>query len=214
MPASLLSCRNLLRFLTLRSYIYAEKLKPENTIMPHQNIITGNSEDEVWKIIAEQLNDKKDDLDYTAQFNTTSHCVTLDIDIHPDRGEEDEKPLTSFSVQLPDETSFRFKIQKQGLKHEIGKLFGMQDVIIGNREFDKKFLIQSNDVEKVKEVLSDDRVYSELLKHPVVDFKIRERKIGANKEIVLGLDLEGGITEPDKLKKAFQPFKAVLSHLG
>jgi hypothetical protein len=182
--------------------------------MPHQNIITGNSEDEVWKIIADQLNEKKDNLDYTAQFNTATHCVTLDIDIHPDRGEEDEKPLTSFSVQLPDETSFRFKIQKQGLKHEIAKLFGMQDVVIGDREFDKKFLIQTNDVDKVKEVLSDDRVHSELLKHPVVDFKIRERKIGANKEIVLGLDLEGGITEPERLQSAFQPFKAVLGYLG
>ncbi|GEO10825.1 hypothetical protein [Segetibacter aerophilus] len=182
--------------------------------MPHQNIITGNSEDEVWKTIADQLNNKKDDLDYTAQFNTTDHCVDLDIDIHPDRGEEGEKPVTSFSVQLPDETSFRFKIQKQGIKHEIGKLFGMQDVIIGNREFDKKFLIQSNDVDKVKKVLSDEKVSSELLKHPVVDFKIRERKIGANKEIVLGLELEGGITETDRLKDAFQAFKAVLNHLG
>ncbi|MCW3081543.1 hypothetical protein [Segetibacter sp.] len=181
--------------------------------MPHQNIVTGESEDEVWKIIADQLNNKKDDLDYTAQFDTQNYCVTLDIDIHPDRGEDNDKPVTSFSVDLPDETEFRFKIQKQGLKHEIGKLFGMQDVVIGHREFDKKFLIQSNDADKVKELLSDTEVSEELLKHPIVDFKIRERKIGANKEIVLGLELEGGITEPNTLKSVFQPYKAVLNYL-
>lgn len=181
--------------------------------MPHRNIITGESEDEVWKIIADQLNSKEDNLDYTAQFSTTNHCVTLDIDIHPDRGEENEKPVTSFSAELPDETSFRFKIEKQGLKHEIGKLFGMQDVIIGHPEFDKKYLIQSNDVVKVKEVLSDPEVSDELLKHPVLDFKIRERKIGDNKEIVLGLYLEGGITEPETLKSIFQPFKILLNYL-
>jgi len=181
--------------------------------MPHRNIITGKSEDEIWEIIADQLNNKKDDLDYTAQFSTEKHCVTLDIDIHPDRGEENEKPITSFSALLPDETSFRFKIEKQGLKHEIGKLFGMQDVIIGHPEFDKAFLIQTNDVVKVKEVLSHAEVSAELIKHPIVDFKIRERKIGANKEILLSLDLEGGITEPNTLKEAFIPFKVVLDFM-
>lgn len=181
--------------------------------MPHKNIIDVKSEDEVWKIIAEQLNSKEDDLDYTAQFSFKNYCVVLDIDIHPDRGDENEKPITSFSAQLDEGTDFRFNLKKQGLKHQIGKLFGMQDVIIGHADFDKQFLIQSNDEAKVKEVLSDTGVSAELLKHPVTEFKIRERKIGTNKEIVLDLELEGGITEPDKLKNIFQPFKIMLNHL-
>lgn len=181
--------------------------------MPHRNTIEGKSEDEIWKIIADQLTAKENNLDYTAQFLTQKHCVILDIDIHPDRGEENEKPVTCFSAKLPDETNFRFKIEKQGLKQEIGKIFGMQDVIIGHPVFDKKFLIQSNAEEKVKELFSNSEVTEILLKHPVIDFKIRERKIGANKEIVLGLYLEGGITEPEKLKDLFQPFKIVLSLL-
>jgi hypothetical protein len=181
--------------------------------MPHKNTITANSDDEIWKIIADQLNSKNDNLDYTAQFSTDSHCVTLDIDINPDRGEEDEKPLTSFSAELSDQTSFRFSIQKQGLKHEIGKLFGMQDVIVGQPEFDKRFLIQTNDEEKVKKIFSNEDVSAKLLELPVVDFKVRERRIGANIEIVLTLNLEGGITEPETLKDAFQCFKKVLSQL-
>ena len=181
--------------------------------MPHRNIITGKSEDEVWKIIADQLNSKDDNLNYTAQFSTQNHFVTLDIDIHPDAGDENGKPLTSFSAKLPDDTSFRFKIEKQGLKQEIGKLFGMQDVIIGNADFDKKFLIQSNDVSKVKELLNNAEVSAALLKEPVVDFAIREHRIGANKEIVLHLDIKGGITEPHKLKSIFVPFKIVLDYL-
>ena len=181
--------------------------------MPHSNIILGKSEDEVWKIIADQLNNKDDNLNYTAEFSIQKHCVNLDIDIHPDSGDEKGKPVTSLSAQLPEDTGFRFSIEKQGLKHQIGKLFGMQDVIIGHSEFDKKFLIKSNDAAKVKEVLSDPNVSDTLLKHPVLDFEIREHKIGANKEIVLALDLEGGITEPDKLMNIFQPFRIVLNYL-
>lgn len=181
--------------------------------MPHRNTIEGKSEDEIWQVITDQLTAKEDDRDYTAQFLNDKYCVILDIDIHPDRGEENEKPVTSFSAQLPDQTNFRFKIAKQKLKQEIGKLFGMQDVIIGQPLFDKRFLIQSNDEEKVKKLFSTPEMTDILLKYPVIDFKIRERKIGANQEIVLGLYLEGGITEPEKLKDLYQPFKTVLEQL-
>jgi hypothetical protein len=181
--------------------------------MPHRNIITENSEDEVWMIIAEQLNSHDGNLDYTAQFSANNYCVTVDVDINPRGDEENEKPVTSFSAPLPDEISFRFKIEKQSLKHEIGKLFGMQDVIIGLAEFDKRFLIQSNDVAKVKEALLDEAVSSVLLRHPVSGFEIRERRIGVNKEVVLRLDVEGGVLEPDTLRQIFQPFKIVLDKL-
>lgn len=181
--------------------------------MPHKNIVTGESEAEIWKVIAGQLKSKEDNLDYTAQFDVHNYRVTLDIDIHPDRGDDNEKPFTSFSVHLPDTTDVRFSIQEQGFKHEIRKLFGMQDVIIGNPVFDKKYLIQSNEPAKVKEILSHAGVGAELLKHPVIFFGIRERKIAAAKDVVFVLDLDGGITEADKLKDVFQSFAIVLNHL-
>lgn len=180
--------------------------------MPHSNIIAGNSEEEVWKVIADQLS-KIEQVNYSAQFSTQKHVVTLDIDIHPEGGDENGNPITSFSAQLHHETSFSFSIEKQGLKHRIGKLFGMQDVIIGHQEFDNKFLIQSNDEAKVKEVLSNVGVSNSLLNEPVLDFEIREYKIGGSKEIVLALELDGAIKEPDKLKSIFQPFKIVLDYL-
>jgi hypothetical protein len=181
--------------------------------MPHSNIIEGQSEDEIWKVLAEQLNGEDHKNDYTAQFSTEKHCVTLHVDIHPDTVGEEGGPVTSFTAPLPDETTFRFRIIKQKIKHDIGKLFGVQDVIVGHREFDDKFLIQTNDEAKVKELLSKPEVSEALLKQEVIDFEIREHKIGAHKETVLGLEIEGGITEPGELKAIYQPFKTVLSQL-
>ena len=168
--------------------------------MPHRNTINETTDEKVWEILAEQLNNKKDNKDYTARICTNNCDVTLDIDIHPDRGDEDVKPVTCFTSLLPDETGFRFNIKRQGIRQEIAKLFGMQDVIIGHEEFDKTFLIQSNDEARVKAVLSQDIVTSVFLNHPVNEFKIRERKIGTNIEIVLTLELEGGITDSKILK--------------
>jgi hypothetical protein len=181
--------------------------------MPHSNIIDGQSDDEVWKIIGDQLSSKDDNLDYTAEFTIHNRCINLDIDIHPDRGDENEKPVTSFCTPLPDQISFRFTVEKQGFKHHIGKLFGTQDVIIGHPEFDNRYLIQSNDPAKVKEVLSDVEINSELIKHPIVNFEIRERKIAMNTELVLLLDLEGALIEIDKLKSIFESFNRVLNYL-
>lgn len=181
--------------------------------MPHRNIIAEESEEAIWKVIAAQLNSKKDDRDYTAQFSFGQYCVTLDIDIHPDRGEEDEKPLTSFTTPLSNDNDFRFKIEQQGLKHQIGKLFGTQDIIVGQPDVDKKYLIQSNDEEKVKEMLIQSEVSTALLRHPVVNFEIKENRIGVTRETVLRLDVDGAITEPSILQSLFQPFKTAISKL-
>ncbi len=45
---------------------------------------------------------------------------------------------------------FRFVIHRTGLLDELGKLFGMQDVEVGEPEFDRSFILQSNDPSKVR----------------------------------------------------------------
>jgi hypothetical protein len=69
--------------------------------MPHSNIIDGQSDDEVWKIIGHQLSSKDDNLDYTAEFTIHNRCINLDIDIHPDRGDENEKPVHHSVLRFP-----------------------------------------------------------------------------------------------------------------
>jgi hypothetical protein len=182
--------------------------------MPHSNIITGNSDDEIWEQISSQINEKEEINDYSVQFESGKDCITIHIDFHPDGRENNLQPTTSFISHLPAETNFRFRIQKQNLKHEIGKLFGMQDVIIGDPEFDKKFLIESNDVDKVKEVLSQPEIKSELLKQPIINLEIADRKFGAHREIVLTLDIKGGMRDPAELKSIYRPFKQILNFLS
>ena len=51
------------------------------------------------------------------------------------------------------------------------------------------------------------------MKQPIIDFELRERKIGAHKDIVLSIDIEGGITDPTELKEVYQCFKTTLGYL-
>ena len=182
--------------------------------MPHSNIITANSEQEIWNRIAEQIQGKKDNKDYTAQTTIEDVTINVDIDFHPESAEEgNANGTTSFSAPLPDVKDFRFRLFKQNFKHNIRKLFGMQDVVVGNDELDQKFIIQSNDEQKVKTILANEQVSSWLLQLPVYVFEIRDLKIGANREVELTLEIEGRIKEPETLKNIFQPFKAALPFL-
>jgi hypothetical protein len=181
--------------------------------MPHSNIIPANTEEETWQIIADQLQTKKDNRDYTAQANFEDHCITIDIDFHPDSAHETEHGTTLFTAPLPEEVNFRFCLTRQDFKSGIKKLFGMQDVVVGNEELDKKFIIQTNKEDKIKEILSRKEVAGKLLELPVLNFELRELKLGANKEVVLSLDIEGRVKEAQALKEIFIPFKAVMDYL-
>lgn len=181
--------------------------------MPHNNIIAGETESDIWKVIADQLEAKEGNADYSAQFAASKHTVTMDIDITVDEEDPEDEPGTSFRAVVPDHVTFRFRIVKQNLKHDIAKLFGMQDVVIGHRDFDRKFLVQSNDAGKVKTLLSKPEIFEHLVNHPVSEFELKEYKLGGYVETVLVLYIAEAVTEPARLKEIFLPFRAALDYL-
>lgn len=75
-----------------------------------------------------------------------------------------------------DKNGFRFKIISKGIFTKIGKLFGMQDLIIGDADFDDEFIIQSNDEEKVRAFFDSPRLRQLIKAQPYVSFGIREEK--------------------------------------
>ncbi|MBN2704287.1 MAG: hypothetical protein JXR23_08755 [Pontiellaceae bacterium] len=46
------------------------------------------------------------------------------------------------------------KIVRQGMFHELGKAFGMQDILTGNAEFDYQLLVKGADTQRVRGILS------------------------------------------------------------
>lgn len=51
-----------------------------------------------------------------------------------------------------------FKISRQGFFDSIGKLFGMQDIEIGDPFFDEQFVIKGNNPEKIKLLFADGNI--------------------------------------------------------
>lgn len=181
--------------------------------MPHSNVISGSSEQEMFKTVEEQLKNKKDDRDYSVEFSIHNHTVNIDIDYHASTDDDEMSGTTLITAPLSSDVAFRFALTKQTLKSNVKKLFGMQDVIVGNAELDRKFIIQSNDEARVKELLSDPEISGPLVEFPIIIFEVRELKIGATQETVLTYDVEGRITDAARLQRVFAPFGKVLTYL-
>ena len=181
--------------------------------MPHSNIIKADTEEQIIAAIVEQLNTKEEKRNYTAQFDMGEHCITLDIDSHTSAKGDDEGITTLLTAQLPEEYTFRFLLILQNLKNQIKKLFGMQDILVGHEALDRKFIIQANDENKIKPILTDEKAIDMLLKYPVISFEIRELKFGAHDQVVLTLDVDGRLTEQEALLEVHQLFKMVMDRL-
>jgi hypothetical protein len=63
-------------------------------------------------------------------------------------------PFTRFRAPFLATGSFRCKVYRSSLFSVIGKWFGMQDVVVGDADFDANFIVKSNDEAKVRELLT------------------------------------------------------------
>ncbi len=80
--------------------------------------------------------------------------------------ESDTKPLR-FETELPLTTKFEFSISRKDAIERILELFGKQDIKVGDKAFDKKYIVGSNKPEWVSRMLRYERMATKLLKHNI-----------------------------------------------
>ena len=80
--------------------------------------------------------------------------------------EGDAKPL-KFEISLKLNTKFEFALSLEDVFERVFKIFGKQDIIIENKEFDEKYIVQSNNKELIKRLLKKGNILKELMKHNI-----------------------------------------------
>ena len=83
---------------------------------------------------------------------------------------------TRMRSPLTNKNSFYFNIYRENIFSSIRKKFGMEDIIIEDKFFDDKFIIQSNDKDKIKIILKDDKLKKLIHSQPKISFKIKDNK--------------------------------------
>ena len=172
--------------------------------MENTRIITGDSEFAVLEQLKQDFKNPDQLFDYAAEVRLGNRTIFVTLDIDLGGGFESGYAFTVLQAPFPDPTGFKFAIYPQDLLAEIGKLFGMQDVKVGYPAFDDKFMIKSNQPEKVKLLFTDPEIRQRLEKLHHFKFEINHVDVSeANHPARLELTISEGVTDPAAIEDLF-----------
>lgn len=117
------------------------------------------------------------------------------------------------------EKPFNFQIYRDDFFGWIGKVFGMQDIKIGDAQFDKDFIIQGNMSEKVEALLQNKKIKQILSTQEHFHFRISQKQSEQGEKMPEGLSMlsfkvGGVITDVEQLKTLVELFKLTLNQIN
>jgi hypothetical protein len=69
---------------------------------------------------------------------------------------------------------FRFTVYRKQIFSELGKILGMQDVNVGQPDFDRDFIIQGTDEAKLRRLFANARIRELIAAQPQIHFTVKE----------------------------------------
>lgn len=115
---------------------------------------------------------------------------------------------------------FQFTIYRRGIFSDIGKWMGMQDVAVGDPQFDEDFIIKGNDEAKLRRLFADARLRELISAQPDIRFCVKddEQRFWGGQNFPPDVDelyfqVGGIIKDVDRLKQLFDLFAETLDEL-
>ena len=124
--------------------------------------------------------------------------------------------FTRIFVPIVSLDDFRFEIYNNGIIRSIEKIFGAQDIEIGIKEFDKRFILKANNGFKLKKLLLNPRIRQLLEIQKEVNFEISNYKgiwEKETQELDVSFFVKGEIKSIETLSSLLDLFKLVLDNL-
>ena len=188
--------------------------------MGKRRSIFGPSKDDIWNQIATDIGGEfieggfwgKDVLVYKRgewQILLDTYVVSTGQSSHT---------CTRMRAPFVNRDGLYFSVSRKGFFSSIGKLFGMQDIEIGDPFFDEQFIIKGNNSEKIKSLLADRNIRELCQRQPRIKLRIKDDEGRFGPEFPEGVDelyfeCVGVIKETALLKSLFALFCLILERL-
>jgi hypothetical protein len=113
---------------------------------------------------------------------------------------------------------FRFKIYPEGVFSNIGKIFNMQDIVIGDPAFDERYIIKGTDEYKVRQLFSSTKLRNMIQADPDFHLEVKDDEGIFAAHFPEGVDelyfqVGGVIRDIERLKNLYNIFGEVLNQL-
>ena len=144
--------------------------------MAKKHGIFGPSRKAIWMQLADEL-----DADYVKKgfFGTDKVMIyhrnwIITLDNYVVSTGNTTITYTRLRAPYVNRDDFKFHIYRKSIFSGIGKMFGMQDVEVGYRQFDDDFIIQGNDERKLKMMFANPNVRDLISLQPKISLKIKD----------------------------------------
>ncbi len=177
-------------------------------------------ENELWKRLSDELGGRLTD-EKGWRHDKLVACMgswSVTLDYHSEPGYRSEHIYTRLRAPFVNPDGLRFAISHQDVFANIGKLLGMQDIQVDHEPFDKMFLVQGSDPDKIKALFDDDRLRELTKLEPDIHLQVRDAGSWFKDDFPDGVDelvleLQGEVKDIDRLKRLYELFSRVLNGL-
>lgn len=144
--------------------------------------------------------------DYHVTCQLGDHLLKLNISSSPGGSTEGGYESTSINAALLSGSNFNFVLYPEDFMITIGKLFGLQDIVLGYPEFDKNVVVKTNDAAKLKTVLAGEGARKILKNMSGFALKLESDDEGHN----LDLSIQRALMDINELNQVLAMFYEVL----
>lgn len=109
---------------------------------------------EIWSELEQHL--RADDQRWDGEQIRVRHgSFEVTLDQHADVSGRSSIVHTRLRAAFVNRDGFRFRVRREDWLSDIAKLFGAEDLLIGDEDFDDAFVVSANDEARARKLLSD-----------------------------------------------------------
>lgn len=173
--------------------------------MPERTQFVTTSDSDRWSVLHPDFSNGTFPHDYHVQVQAGSHVIDLDVASSPGGGYEGGYGSTSIRAALSKDPGLVFVMYPEDFLNRIGKLFGIEDAILGYEELDRHLIVKTNNADRLKGLVANQAVRDELQRLSGFSFKI-DKEDEEERGWYLELSLQravGGYSELTSILEAF-----------
>lgn len=142
------------------------------------NSIFKKNYEAIWRQFSTENNGIYSNNHNSVEITYANHKILFDTYIHHSvvGGKSYETEFTRVRLEFISPDNLRLRLTKQAFVDTVGKLFGTQDIEIGDKVFDKRFMVKGNDEFKIQTLFSNEIIKNLLLAQSDIHLQILDKE--------------------------------------
>jgi hypothetical protein len=180
----------------------------------------GPSKEEVWRQLSQEIGADFVPRGFWNGSKVQAHVGpwTITLDTYTVSSGESSQTYTRMRAPYVNPDGFRFTIYRKGFLSDLGKLLGMQDIEVGDPEFDEAFIIKGNDELKVRDLFARPSLRALVQAQPRIRLQVKDDEGWFRTQFPEGVDelyfqVGGILKDIARLKGLFDLFAETLDQL-